>query len=593
MEKELINLRTDDIPLLYAIIRQLKVGEIINDHIQVHGNWEGELPGGVLELWLCYILSNCDHRLCRVEEWSEQRLELLKAMSGSKDLTSYDFADDKLGTLLDYFSNQATWSAIETDINKQVLGVYRFEEIEDLATFRLDAAPMQSHGQVKENGLLQYGYSKHHSKLAQFKIKLCTLDNQLNYFATPICHLTVNGKTADDGLYMPMIAQTKQVLSKISAYARGNLFVGDSKFGSISNRAYVVKNEDYYLMPLSLIQLPQTELEKIIKASEKESYIQVFREKKKGKRESILVAEGFEIKEQLHHSLEQHPYDWEERRLLVRSLAYAHSQEQALERRLKYAEESLSQLSVRKQGKAVLKTKVEHEQAIYKILKTNKVDDFIVVKVKETQTSKVIRAYGNRAERIEKKSHFEIQYQRQEQIIKEHKRFLGWQVYATNAPEKLLSFEKCVWKYRYQSNIESRFDDLRNKMAPLLPIYLQKDNRIEGLVNILLLALKICSTLEYKIAKTLQENDEELNNIYEGNPKRGTNRPSAKRILRAFEGISISLIFIDKQFQFALMTKLEPVQLKILELLDLNVELYTNLSAKIEMFFSENVITET
>ena len=137
------------------------------------------------------------------------------------------------------------------------------------------------------------------------------------------------------------------------------------------------------------------------------------------------------------------------------------------------------------------------------------------------------------------------------------------------------------------------FYDLRNKIAPLLPVFLQLDNRIEGLVNILLLALKACSTIEYKIAKALQEQNEALTGVYEGNPKRGTTRPSAKRTLKAFEGISISVIFIDKELQFALMTKLDSVQLKILRLLDINPKIYTDLSSKIEMFFSKNKITET
>jgi transposase len=88
----------------------------------------------------------------------------------------------------------------------------------------------------------------------------------------------------------------------------------------------------------------------------------------------------------------------------------------------------------------------------------------------------------------------------------------------TNAPSDLLSFEKCVLKYRHQSNIESSFDDLRNKVAHLVPIYLQKDERIKGLVNLLLLALKVCAVLEYRIAGALSKNDEQLEQIYEGNP---------------------------------------------------------------------------
>lgn len=224
---------------------------------------------------------------------------------------------------------------------------------------------------------------------------------------------------------------------------------------------------------------------------------------------------------------------------------------------------------------------------------TNKVEGLIEVLIKEEITKIKKRAYGDKPKRIEKKSTFELTIQRDKVQIAERKKYMGWQIYATNAPKDLLTFEKCVWKYRYQSNIESRFDDIRNKMAALLPVFLQKDERIKGLVNILLLALKICSVMEYKAASALQNENELLFNVYEGNPNRGTNRPSAKRLLKAFEGVAISVIFEANKFQFALMTNLKPVQKKILKLMDLEEEIYTGLTSKVELFFSNRIIIET
>jgi transposase len=376
----------------------------------------------------------------------------------------------------------------------------------------------------------------------------------------------------------------------LKCYKSGNLFVGDSKFGSIGNRGYVVQNEDYYLMPLSLIQLSKTEREELIKESIVGEYKQVLKKKQE---EEILIAEGFEVKQALESIIDETSYKWEERRLFVRSVNYAKSQKSALDRRLNKAHRSLLDLGDSKQGKRVPKTRIDYLGRIANILKTNRVEGLIGFDIKENQTTKIIRAYGKYPEREVTESDFSLDCWLKEEEIEERKLYLGWQVYATNTSIDLLSFEQCVWKYRQQSNIESRFDDLRNKMAPLLPVFLQKDNRIEGLVNILLLALKICSTMEYVIAKALQDQNEKLCGVYEGNPKRGTVRPSAKRLLKAFEGISISLIFIDKQFQFALMTKLETVQLKILKLLGIKTEIYTDLPSKIEMFFSKNKITET
>ena len=447
---------------------------------------------------------------------------------------------------------------------------------------------MQSHGKVIKNGLLQYGYSKHHADLPQFKLKLCTLDNEVNNFAYPICHLTVNGKVADDELYVAIIEKSKQVLQGLTNYAIGNLYVGDSKFGSLVNRCYVFQHKDYYLMPLSAVQLSLKKRMELIDGSEPSTYHQVFRTEKK---KQVLVAEGFEVSEQIEVQSGERIDKWKERRLFVHSIKYAKSQQNALDKRLIKAHNQITQLTERKQGKPILKTKTEYNLAITTILQTNKVEGLITVDIKRTITKKEKRAYGDKPKRIEKKVDFNLTICRQTEEIKQRKKYMGWQIYATNAPSNLLTFEKCVWKYRYQSNIESRFDDIRNKMAALLPVFLQKDERIEGLVNVLLLALKVCSILEYKAAKSLQDQKELLFNVYEGNPNRGTDRPSAKRLLKAFDGVAISLIFEDNNFQFALMTKLKPVQKKILEILDLKEDIYTGLIEKIELWFSNKKVS--
>ncbi len=590
MDQELITYRADDLPLLYGVIKTLGIASCVNKYIKVHGNWSGTLPGEILEFWLCYMLSECDHRLSGMQEWAKHNLDFLRIMSGCVNLSSHDFSDDKLGLLLDYFSKDSVWAEIETSINGSILGVYRLEEEGDLNTFRLDAAPMQSYGKVVEKGLLQYGYHKHHADLPQFKLKLCTLDNAVNHFAYPVCHLTVNGKIADDELYISIISKSKKVLRHVAAYESGNLYVGDSKFGSIANRLFVFKNKDYYLMPLSGVQLSEQKRRALIDSYAEQDYQRVMRRENK---KEVLVAEGFELDEQMQVESEGQVDKWKERRVFVHSINYAKSQKTALEKRLSAAQLSITELTRRKQGKAVLKTTQEYEQAIDNILKTNKVEGLVRVEIKESQTKIEKRAYGKRPKRIEVKSEFELFVQREEAAIRQRKKYMGWQVYATNAPKDLLTFEKCVWKYRYQSNIESRFDDIRNKMAALLPVYLQKDSRIKGLVNILLLALKICSMLEYKAAKSLQDQKELLYNVYEGNPNRGTNRPSAKRLLTAFQGVSISVIFQKGYFQLALMTKLKPVQKKILQLLDLDIELYTGLTPKTKLFFSQTKVIET
>ena len=152
MEGNLISLRIDELPLLHRIIGDLGIKASVDSVLGEHGNWSGVSIGSVMELWLCYILSECDHRLVNVEDWSESRLDLLRLLSEQSSLSSLDFTDDKLGLLLEKLGNSQSWGEIEQKINAKCLSVYRLSEETDFATFRLDAAPMQSHGEIKPEG---------------------------------------------------------------------------------------------------------------------------------------------------------------------------------------------------------------------------------------------------------------------------------------------------------------------------------------------------------------------------------------------------------------------------------------------------------
>src|SRR5260370_42063418 len=97
--------RVDDIPVLLATLRdKLKVAEILDHHYPTGHRWEGELTfGEVACVWLCYIASEGDHRLCGVQPWAQQRLLTLSACLG-KPVRGLDFHADRLADLLEHLS---------------------------------------------------------------------------------------------------------------------------------------------------------------------------------------------------------------------------------------------------------------------------------------------------------------------------------------------------------------------------------------------------------------------------------------------------------------------------------------------------------
>ena len=582
---EVLNL--GDVPLIFAQLEELGIQQTIDSLIKVHGNWVGSSVGKVLSIWCCYLLTQGDHRLSCVESWVELHHSLLIAMSGWERLRVKDFTDDNLERILDYISKEEQWSEVNRQLGKSSLEVY---EVGKIPTIRLDAAPQQGHHQIKSVGLFQYGYSKHHNpNLGMMKVMLAVMDNEVNGMGYPLAHLTVSGERADDTLYIPIIAESELVWASCKRKTR-KLYVGDSKMSSLGNRHYIWKSKNDYLSPLPKKQL--SDKERIKRVNEQDTFKEVYKKDKSGKRE--LVAKGFECEQTIsYEQTDGQIVQWQERRVYVQSTSYAKSKQKALDKKIEKTKEKLNYLLVRKQGKQTPGTKKEVQIAVDKLLEESGLVELIEVKIQEKRAKKKVNAYGAKPARIETKSTFQLHIHLQEQAIATRKNLAGWQVYATTISQRKLSFEKIVWKYREQNRIESRFNDLRNKVVPLLPIFLKKDNRIEALVSVLMVCLKVCSVIEFKIAKQLKEEQKELANIYPGNPKQTTARPTAKKILEQFKRIAITLIYEPKvQLPRVLMTDLNHTILEIIRLIGFKSDIYTDLSAKLEVLFSNKNFSE-
>src|SRR5262245_11707087 len=92
--------RVDDLPVLLAKMRRLRLAELVDQHYPTHHLWEGDLtPGEVICVWLTFLLSEGDHRLYKLQPWAQARLLTLQACLG-KTVRALDFHDDRLADLL-------------------------------------------------------------------------------------------------------------------------------------------------------------------------------------------------------------------------------------------------------------------------------------------------------------------------------------------------------------------------------------------------------------------------------------------------------------------------------------------------------------
>lgn len=582
-------LRIDDVPLLYDQISSLGLQELVDGVVQAHGNWSGLSMGHLLSIWLCYLLSESDHRLSAVEEWASEHELFLCALSGQPELTCKDFTDDRLEIVLDHLSKASCWQQINQALTGKSLEVY---DLDDCKTIRLDAAPMQGHQRVAASNLFEHGYSKHHNpNLGMLKVMLASVDNAVNSFGYPLAHLIVGGASADDPLYRPIIKECETIFASDRDPCR-KLYVGDSKMSSMADRSYIYQSNNDYLVPLSKIQLATKERIAAIEARDSQDYQQVYQTNKAGELE--VIAAGFEQHVRLTHQDEDGKViDWQERRLYVLSTAYATSQHKALERKLTQASVELEDVLERKQGRKYPDTKEELQAQIEAILSKYHLKGLLEVDIQEQTDSKTIRAYGQRPARIKSWTTFQLVVRRNETAIEKRKKMQGWQVYATTVSVQKLAFEKVIWKYRHQNRIESRFHDLRNKVVPLVPIFLSKDNRIESLIHVLMIGLKVCCLMEFKVAQQLHEQQQELDHIFEGNPKRATSQPTAKRLLKQFKGISMVIIQLTEDGKTHIeLTELTKTQLRIIELIGAKPNIYSKLIDKIKFLITDLKISE-
>ena len=104
-----------------------------------------------------------------------------------------------------------------------------------------------------------------------------------------------------------------------------------------------------------------------------------------------------------------------------------------------------------------------------------------------------------------------------------------------------------VWGYRGQYHIEDDWSRLKGRPLSLTPMYLQSESRMAGLVLLLSVAVRLLVLLEWVVREQLQQKGQTLKGIYPGQPGRQTSRPSAEMLLKAFQGISLSVVEVASQ----------------------------------------------
>ncbi len=555
--------RVDDLPLLLAQMQRMGIASLLDAHFPTHGNRQGLSLGTVTTIWLTHVHAPADHRMNRVQPWAERRLETLRGCSETQ-LEVRDLGDDRLADVLRHLSDDARWREFEQELTGQLVRVY------DLRSdcVRLDSTTASSYGTVSEDGLLQLGHSKdHRPDLPQLKVMLATLDP----LGMPLATEVLSGQRADDPLYLPAIARVRACIKQ-----PGLVYVGDCKMAALDTRASIQAAGDYYLCPLSALQVPPEQLSQHLAALRASGQAQSLVERTGADGQAHALASGYEDSETITAQLQGVSYTWTERRLLVRSEAAAHAAETALRARLRQAQTALAELVVRRQGKPVLSERAAVEQAVADTLAHFRVEGLLVVTVSEQLTEQATRAYRNRPATVRTTRQFTISSEVEPDALASAVEQLGWRVYATNQVADRLSLAQAVEAYRDEYLVERNFGRLKGHPLSLSPMYVERDDHATGLVRLLSLALRVLTLLEFVVRRRLAQDGAALAGLYAGNPKRATTHPTTERLLEAFQEITLTIVVEPHQTRCHV-TALSPLQQRVLALLAFTPIIYTKL----------------
>jgi transposase len=499
-----------------------------------------------------------------------QAHETIERITGMK-VNELDFTDDRLTLLLRRLSKQEIWQAIETELGHSILRVYELNP----ERVRLDATTVSGYHASGEDTLFQYGNSKDDPSLAQVKVMVAALDPLGLLLVTQV----VAGNQADDPLYVPAVDRVLQIIDGV-----GLLFVGDCKMSALSIRAHIHHLGHDYLCPLAQTGKTGEEMIKWVQAANDghQELQAVYIENDQG--EHKLLAEGYEFERPVKAEIGAETKEWMERVVVVRSESYRRVLREGLASRLQRATDELMALTPAPgRGKRQIQDETGLVEAAEAVLKAHDVEGLLsyTFERQEKRRTKYL-GRGRGSPDRPKQEIVTVRYQmttiaRQEEAIAALQKTFGWRAYVTNAPAEQLTLEQAVLTYRDEWLIERGFHRLKGVPLSLSPLFVKRDDQVIGLTNLLSLAVRFLTLIEFVVRRKLKQNQEKLVGLIENNPKKGLDTPTTERLLKMFDNITLTIVQLPGQTVRHL-PALTAVQTRILELLGLPANVYTRLA---------------
>jgi transposase len=562
--------RIDDLVLLIHVMLQVQLPDLLDRHLPRHWLQQGLSWGWVTTLWLAHILTQGDHRKLNVREWVAQAHETLESVTG-KDIRDTDFTDDRLTIVLRQLSKPDYWQAIEKDFAQNAVRVY------DLAPkrVRLDATTVSGYHSGGEESLFQFGHSKDDPHLLQVKAMMATLDP----LGLPLVTQVVSGEKADDGLYVPMVERVCGLLTAV-----GLLFVGDCKMSALATRAFIHARAHHYLTPLALVGTTAQQMSLWIAEARTALQAHPGLDLADAEEAEALWEGGYEFSRECEASVAGKAMVWSERVLMIYSRSYAKTLSRGLSERVATAKAKLFALTPAVgRGKRQITEEAALLKAAEAIVRTHHLQGLLTYTFERQESAQVHYVGRGRGSATRPKTlTTRVRYQitgvlENAEAIEMARAELGWRAFVTDVAVEALSLAEAVLVYKDEWLIERGFHRLKGVPLSLNPLFVKRDDQVCGLIHLLSLAVRVLTLIEYVVRRGLAAVGGSLVGLHLENPKKASTSPTTERLLGAFSKVTLTLVHLpDRVLRHV--TPLTPLQVQILELLNLSPDIYRSLA---------------
>jgi len=395
--------------------------------------------------------------------------------------------------------------------------------------------------------------------LRQFKVMLASLDP----LGLPITCQPVAGQRADDPLYVPAYDAATAALGTTAV-----LVVGDSKMGGLATRGHIGAHGSCYLCayrpPSATDELADWVAIALTRAAHWQTLDRL--DETTGELVPLAVIDEWTRDQTWVDPATHQGHTWTERVLVVRST----QQQTGLRRR---REQALARLTTRlealrqppKQGRKRYTSEAELRSVVAELIAAAGLPGVVHADVVEATLPNGTTYWSVGC--------LWVNLAAWQALVAR----LGWHVYVTNTTEIQYTAPTLVGTYRQQPVQERGFARLKTRNLQIRPVYLRDEQRIAGLLWLLVLALRVLVLTEQRLRARLEERQETITGLNPASRTQATQRPTTERVLAAFENITLTTID-GVALTHRHVSPLNSTQQHILDLLNLSPDLYDRLA---------------